>query len=141
MTTNDKIKRLRNKCDKLWSEAVRMRDGECVLCGKKEGLNAHHWIHSKAQGNKHRWNIKNGVTLCYPCHIYKVHTYASADMMLQLKYAAFQRGIVTPTEMEEIAADHDIVRFGVADYEKIKGYLEDYIESLDPNFYEAGGTK
>lgn len=141
MTTNDKIKRLKKKCDALWSEAVRTRDGECVLCGKKDGLNAHHWIHSKAQGNKHRWNVKNGVTLCFACHIYKVHTYASADIMLQLKYAAFMRGIVTPQEMEEIANDHAIAKFGVAELEQVKDYLNAYLESLDPNFLSVGGTK
>lgn len=141
MTTNDKIKRLRNKCDKLWSEAVRTRDGKCALCGKTEGLNAHHWIHSKAQGNKHRWNVKNGLALCYACHIYKVHTYASADIMEQLKAFAFSTGIVTPQEFEEIAGDHTIVRFGLGEYETIKEHLTAYLESLDPNFYAAGGTK
>lgn len=140
MKTNDKIKRLRNKCDKLWSEAVRTRDGECVLCGKKDGLNAHHWIHSKAQGNLHRWNVKNGISLCFACHLYKVHTYASADILEQLKQAAFTRGIVTPEEYEAIANNHAIAKYGVADFEQIKAYLTDYLESLDPNFYAVGGT-
>lgn len=140
MTTNDKIKRLRKKCDELWSQAVRKRDGECVLCGKKETLNAHHWIHSKAQGNKHRWNVKNGITLCYPCHVYKVHTYASADMLEQLKAAAFMRKIVTENELESIANDHSIAKFGVADLEQIKDYLQAYLEELDTNFYAVGGT-
>lgn len=140
MTTAQKIKRLRNKCDKLWSEAVRLRDGACVLCGKKEGLNAHHWIHSKAQGNLHRWDIKNGITLCMPCHIYKVHTYASADIAERLKTEAFNRGIVTPQEYDEIANNHAIAKYGVADFERIKAYLEAYLESLDPNFYAVGGS-
>lgn len=131
MTTNDKIKRLRKKCDELWSQAVRKRDGECVLCGKRETLNAHHWIHSKAQGNKHRWNVKNGVTLCYPCHVYKVHTYASADVLEQLKAAAFMRGIVTPQEMQAIADDHEIVRLGVGDYELVKDMLQGYLKQLE----------
>lgn len=141
MTTADKIKRLRNKCDKLWSEAVRLRDGECVLCGKKEGLNAHHWIHSRAQGNLHRWDIKNGITLCYPCHVHKVHHYASADITDRLKTEAFMRGIVTPQEYEEIANNHDIVKYNLGDFEGIKAYLQAYLETLDPNFYAVGGTK
>lgn len=141
MTTADKIKRLRNKCDKLWSEAVRMRDGECVLCGKKDGLNAHHWIHSRAQGNLHRWDVKNGISLCMPCHIYKVHTYASADMMERLKNEAFMRGIVTPAEYEEIANKHEIVKYNLGDFEGIKAYLQAYLETLAPNFYAVGGTK
>lgn len=138
--TAKKIKALKNKCDKLWSEAVRTRDGACVLCGKTEGLNAHHWIHSKAQGNLHRWDVKNGITLCFACHIYKVHSYASADVIEQLKAAAFARGIVTPDELESIANTHQIAKFGVEDMERVKDYLTDYLERLDPNFYAVGGT-
>lgn len=139
--TQKKLKTLKNKCDKLWSEAVRTRDGSCVLCGKTEGLNAHHWIHSKAQGNLHRWDVKNGITLCFACHIYKVHSYASADVIGQLKEAAFVRGIVTPEELEAIANDHQIAKFGVEDMERVKAYLTDYLDSLDPNFYAVGGTE
>lgn len=138
--TQKKIKTLKNKCDKLWSEAVRTRDGACVLCGKTEGLSAHHWIHSKAQGNLHRWDVKNGITLCFACHIYKVHTYASADIMKQLAQAAFYRGIVTPEELETISNDHQIAKFGVEDMERVKDYITDYLDSLDPNFYAVGGT-
>lgn len=138
--TQKKIKSLKNKCDKLWSEAVRTRDVECILCGKKDTLQAHHWIHSKAQGNMHRWEIKNGVTLCYACHIHKVHKYSSADILDQLKGAAFDRGIVTPEELEAIANDHQIAKFGVEDMERVKSYLTDYLERLDPNFYAVGGT-
>ena len=110
------------------------------MCGKKEGLNAHHWIHCKAQGNLHRWDIKNGITLCYPCHVYKVHYYASADITDKLKREAFTRGIVTPEEYEKIANNHAITKFGVEDFERIKCYLQNYLESLDPNFYAVGGT-
>lgn len=138
--TQKKIKTLKTKCDKLWSEAVRTRDGECVLCGRKDTLNAHHWIHSKAQGNWHRWDIRNGLALCYACHIYKVHTYASADIMERLKAFAFDRGIVTPADYEAIANDHQIAKFGVEDMERVKVYLTDYLDSLDPNFYAVGGT-
>lgn len=138
--TQKKIKALKNKCDKLWSEAIRTRDGECILCGKKETLQAHHWVHSKAQGNMHRWDIKNGVTLCYACHIHKVHKFSSADILEQLKAAAFDRGIVTSEEMEAISNNHEIAKFGVEDMERIKDYLNDYLERLDPNFYAVGGT-
>lgn len=138
--TQKKIKTLKHKCDKLWSEAIRTRDGECILCGRKDTLQAHHWIHSRAQGNLHRWDIRNGVTLCYGCHLHKVHTYASTDIIEQLKAAAFAKGIVTPEEMESIANNHQIAKFGVEDMELVKDYLTDYLDSLDPNFYAVGGT-
>ena len=139
-TTAQKIKSLKTKCDKLWSEAVRTRDGECILCGRKDLLQAHHWIHSRAQGNLHRWDVHNGCTLCHPCHIYKVHTYASGDIIERLKTAAFERGIVTPEVYEEIANNHAIAKFGLEDMERVKAYLTDYLEGLDPNFYAVGGT-
>lgn len=88
----------------------------------------------------HRWEVKNGVTLCYACHIHKVHKYSSADILDQLKVAAFDRGIVTPEELEAISNNHEIAKFGVEDMERIKGYLTDYLDSLDPNFYAVGGT-
>ena len=89
----------------------------------------------------HRWDVKNGVTLCYACHIHKVHKYSSADILDQLKAAAFDRGIVTPEELEAISNNHEIAKFGVEDMERIKGYLTDYLDSLDPNFYAVGGTE
>lgn len=138
--TQKKIKSLKTKCDRLWSEAVRTRDGECILCGRKDTLQAHHWIHSRAQGNLHRWNVKNGVTLCYGCHLHKVHIYASASILDELKKAALDRGIVTPEELEAISNSHEIAKFGVEDMERIKDYLNDYLERLDPNFYAVGGT-
>lgn len=139
-TTQKKLKRLKENCDKIWSQAVRTRDGECALCGRKDTLNAHHWIHCKAQGNLHRWNIKNGITLCYACHVYKVHYYASADITDRLKAYAFEKGIITPEEYEAISNDHQIAKFGVEDMERVKAYLTDYLDSLDPNFYAVGGT-
>lgn len=140
MKTSDKIKRLKTKCDKLWSECVRTRDGECVLCGKKDGLNAHHWIHSRAQGNNTRWDIRNGISLCYPCHVHKVHKYASAEITDRLKQEAINRKILTPVDYEFIKNDHTILKFGVEDLEKVKEYLTAYLDSLDPNFYAVGGT-
>lgn len=130
MKTSDKIKRLKTKCDKLWSEAVRTRDGECVLCGKKDSLSAHHWIHSKAQGNNQRWNIKNGITLCFACHIYKVHTHASAEIIENLKKVAFERGICTPEEFEYIANDRTILKGNLDNLKRAEGYLNAYLEQL-----------
>ena len=119
---------------------MRKRDGECLLCGKKDSLNAHHWIHSRAQGNRHRWDVRNGITLCYPCHVHKVHYYASADVTDRLKKEAFSRGIVTPGDYESIANDHSIAKFGVEVMEWVKEYLTEYLESLESNFYAVGGT-
>lgn len=60
--------------------------------------------------------------------------------MKQLAQAAFDRGIVTPEELETISNDHQIAKFGVEDMERVKEYLTDYLDSLDQNFYAVGGT-
>ena len=109
---------------------MRLRDKECVLCGKTNGLAAHHWIHSRAQGNKHRWNIKNGITLCFTCHIYKVHHYASADVIGQLNEVAFERGIISKEELDNIANDHSLLKAGITEMEATRDYLTDYLEQL-----------
>jgi len=53
--------------DSLWSKAVKKRDNNrCALCGSSYMLEAHH-----VQIRKHkttRWNIDNGIALCYKCH-------------------------------------------------------------------------
>lgn len=60
-----------------WKLRVKQRDGwECVLCGATELLNAHHWYASDRSGHMSRYCVDNGVTLCYACHLRKVHTRA-----------------------------------------------------------------
>jgi len=68
----------KNKAIKLWSDAVRLRDGECLICGRKPtmrekdglwvvGLEAHHLI---GKGNcNFRNEIMNGIALCHKHHL------------------------------------------------------------------------
>lgn len=125
--TKTKIKRLKKQCDILWSQCVRTRDGRCALCGKQDSLNAHHWVHSKAQGNRHRWDVRNGISLCYTCHIYKVHTYASADISERLKEFAFSTGVISPQDYEAMANDHTILKDSLEEMENIKASLTNYL--------------
>lgn len=52
-----------------WSQVVKERDGyKCRCCGSKEQLHAHHilpWL----QAAELRFDVSNGVTLCYSCHV------------------------------------------------------------------------
>lgn len=51
-----------------WANAVKRRDQrQCVLCGCKEWLQAHH-IERWADNKERRYDLRNGVTLCIPCH-------------------------------------------------------------------------
>jgi hypothetical protein len=60
-------------CDKLWSQIVRQRDGECVIkdC-HNESAHAHHIFSRKNLST--RFDPKNGITLCYRHHIYFAHS-------------------------------------------------------------------
>ena len=49
----------------LWSQAVRRRDRECVMCRKVEGLQAHHWLIRRSHSMALAVDIANGATLCY----------------------------------------------------------------------------
>lgn len=70
-------KSYKKKLDSLWSEIVRGRDKVCMTCGKTETLQAHHAIVRKGQSNSTRWDLENGVTMCYYCHICQLHALAT----------------------------------------------------------------
>jgi len=65
-------KALKNKCDKLWSLAVRLRDNyTCQRCHAKHeinsrGLHPHHIFSRKNLST--RFDMDNGITLCFGCH-------------------------------------------------------------------------
>jgi len=66
--------------DGIWSKAVRTRDGfRCQRCPphkqrifdeKSKGLHAHHILTKGGHGFSTRWDIENGVAVCYGCHMY-----------------------------------------------------------------------
>jgi len=59
-----------------WRAAVFERDGyKCQECGQGGTLNAHH-IKSWASHPESRFDIENGVTLCFDCHA-KEHPHIS----------------------------------------------------------------
>ena len=59
-------------CLVLWSAAVRTRDGYvCQYCGiPTKRAEAHH-IFTRTNRST-RFDLENGVTLCWPCHHYRV---------------------------------------------------------------------
>jgi 5-methylcytosine-specific restriction endonuclease McrA len=51
-----------------WRIAILRRDQRtCALCGSKEWIQVHH-IERWADNVKRRYDLKNGVSLCIPCH-------------------------------------------------------------------------
>ena len=117
------ISQLRKEADKLVSEVVRLRDKRCLLCGTTENLQAHHFIVTKGASTKHRWDLRNLISLCYPCHIHKVHSTASLKWIGLLKKSAIFNGICTEQDIEEISGDIEPMRLN-------KGLLENIITAL-----------
>lgn len=64
-----------------WQQAIKRRDKECIYCGSKNELEAHHVFsvndmiikynitkRDDAINCKEFWNLDNGITLCRKCH-------------------------------------------------------------------------
>jgi hypothetical protein len=52
-------------------------NGTCQVCGSKEQLQAHH-IKSYADHPDIRWDVENGLTVCFTCHL-KIHSAANEN--------------------------------------------------------------
>ena len=117
------IKQLRKMADNLASEVVRLRDRRCLMCGKTENLQAHHFIVTKGSSTKHRWDLHNLLTLCYSCHIHKVHSTASLKWIRVLKNAAIMNRVCTEQDIEDISKDIEPMKLS-------KGLLENIITAL-----------
>ena len=109
------IPKLVKKLDALWSLRVRERDNRCMLCGGYVGeinrLQAHHWIITRAQSSKYRWDLRNGVSLCYGCHIHQVHSNPSVELIERLKRNCVLSRIATEEEIEEIISrKHEVFK-------------------------------
>ncbi len=75
------------------------------MCGKTETLQAHHWLFRRSHSMALAVDINNGVTLCYGCHIGRVHTDGDGDFIFQLgdKMTALIGGPAVVGSMREVA--------------------------------------
>jgi 5-methylcytosine-specific restriction endonuclease McrA len=62
---------LRNKADRLFSLAVRERDGHCQACGAHWDLQCAHILSRRYTAT--RWAMDGAVTLCKGCHMKYTH--------------------------------------------------------------------
>ena len=133
------IRRLTQKADKLWSQCVRQRDGECVLCHNKNSLQAHHWILTRNQSSKYRFDLRNGVTLCYGCHIHGVHSNPSVYLLDRLKTICIARKIASQEDINDIIAKkNELCKRGVGEMENIVTDLSADLEQGENNTYGVG---
>ena len=50
-----------------WAEHVIKRDRNCVICGSKQNLEAHH-VYKVHEYDDAYLDLNNGITLCHGCH-------------------------------------------------------------------------
>ena len=59
-----------NKCETLWRDIIHMKFNKCMICGRTKAdgrLNAHHIV-TKGSNKRLKFEIDNGILLCYNCH-------------------------------------------------------------------------
>ena len=113
--------------DSLWSRIVRTRDEfRCRRCHTKHsprsmGLHAHHLVTKGGHGFSTRWNVDNGVAVCYGCHMYlQGNPKENRDFAINLGIDYDELDILGKTtvkvfypekreELEKILTDMDIV--------------------------------
>ena len=118
------LRKLITTADAIASRIVRKRDGWCVMCGKTENLQAHHYVITKARSTKHRWNLKNLVTLCWHCHLHLCHSTQTCLRITEtLKKAVIMNKIATEEEIEQIKNDTELIT-------ATRAFLEQKIEEL-----------
>jgi hypothetical protein len=59
------------KCDKVFSDIIRLRDGECVRCHTREQLQCSHVLPRTYYCI--RCDERNAITLCFKCHFHWWH--------------------------------------------------------------------
>jgi 5-methylcytosine-specific restriction endonuclease McrA len=101
--------KLEKELDKEWSLYVRKRDKFCQKCGGISGIAPHH-----AFGRRHlatRWDIFNGVGLCYPCHIHWSHRDPSG-------FSEWFRKHIGQAQFERLSESHNqVVKHTIEDLE------------------------
>jgi len=69
MNKRRRLKRERNKADKLWREKVKERfAGKCVVCGATQYVQCHHLLPRELA--EWRVELENGILLCASHHKY-----------------------------------------------------------------------
>jgi hypothetical protein len=121
------LKTLRNKADHLFSQACFKRWGNvCPVC-KGEATQTHHFI-PKSISAYLRYEILNGVPLCYHCHIIRLHSQGDP-----LVYEAIikKRGQEWFTKLKKLKIEGESKGgyLSVNYYQKIIKGFEDYLGS------------
>jgi len=98
--------------DKLWVEKIKERDkGICQKCGKV-GTQAHHIF---GRGYSVRWDMDNGVYLCYTCHLLNAH---SKNIRLSMQFKDWVKGFLGHKYEELMEKSSQVQKFNKEFYEE-----------------------
>lgn len=131
-----KRQKLLDKLDALCSLYVRKRDNKCILCGghigEIEKLQSHHWIVRRSRSLRYKYDERNCVSLCYACHILKIHNSPTVLQIDELKNRAILNNVATLEDIEEIKQGCEMVyKMSIADIEDKIKYFEEKIKELE----------
>ncbi len=123
MASKSKEQRLQERCLDIWSLIVRTReDFTCQMCGSQAYSQAHHCIKTKGGGGRSKFDSRNGITLCFNCHIHKIHGQASQEWLI--RYTQKVNALI-PIEIQD-----DIIQIANQPFKKNMANLEIVKEEL-----------
>lgn len=103
--------------DTQWSQLIRNRDKVCLKCKGRNNLHAAH-IYSRAKHSV-RWDLQNGVTLCYKCHYHWAHQYP-------IEFTEWIKERFSESEYEELRARaRTTIQLNDITFLQIESYLND----------------
>ena len=110
------LAKLRKQLDGVWFNVILTRDKSCKRCGKRSTLSSHH-IFTKKAYPAGRWNLENGIILCWTCHFFFAHgnPYAFRQFMIERK------GIEWWDRLHDTVMEKQ--QFRSSDFERIKEKL------------------
>jgi hypothetical protein len=121
------IKKLRNKCKKLWREKVLARWGSaCVVCGETKMPNCHHII-PKEMFPLLRYDPIDGIVLCPRHHKYgKFSAHRNPLWFVDILISKMKPEDIEylKTMMNDPRNDTKVFVFNVEEYQKVLDKLE-----------------
>lgn len=107
------------EADRLFSLAIRYRDGKCVRCGATDRLQCAHVIPRNYRSV--RWTPANAVTFCQSCHMWQTHH--------PLEGEDFFKALLGEEVFEKLRADA-LVFAGKRNFKVLVPQLEALVEGL-----------
>lgn len=133
MSTQDKKKRLRNKADRLYQEIGKKRYSDCLICGSEYSC-LHHY-HPKSTCSALRYNLENGIPVCYKCHC-RIH---SSDDPTPNEIILKRKGEAWKKRLQKIKKEVEVkttLTYYQGEIEKLKKELEQTIKKKLKNLIE-----